>query len=248
MKHREYNTALVTGASAGIGRATVERLAKEGLKIHAVARNMEKLRALATSTGCHIHAVDVRDTAAMQNLVDRLEVDVLVNNAGLQRMTSILEDSEDDIDAQIAVNLTAVLQLVRLVMPGMVRRDRGHIINISSTAAIYRFESSSTYHAAKAGIHALSQQLRIDGYGHRVRITEICPGRTQTDLFATAVGDSLEAKERFFDGYEVLQPADIADAIAYAINAPPHVNISNIEIVSTMQVPGGLRFAKSALA
>jgi NADP-dependent 3-hydroxy acid dehydrogenase YdfG len=246
MAFSDYNTALVTGASAGIGWVVVERLRKEGLEVHALARNRERLAQLAVTTGCKYHFADVRDNAAIANVVSGLEIDVLVNNAGLQRMPSISECNEENMDVTIDVNLTAVLHLVRLVMPAMVARDRGHIINISSTAAIHRFESSSMHHAAKAGIHVLSQQRRIDGHGHRVRVTQICLSRTETNLLGTAIGgDMAEARKRFFYGYEVLQPADIADAIAFVIRVRAHANISNIEIVSTMQMPGGLRYAKS---
>ncbi len=121
---------------------------------------------------------------------------------------------------------------------------RLHIVNISSIAAIYNFGGNSIYHATKAGIHALSRQLRVDATGKRVRVTEICPGRVATDIFGHVHGDIEAARKQFIDGFELPLPSDIADAIAFAIAAPLAVNISNMEILPTLQVPGGLTTIK----
>jgi NADP-dependent 3-hydroxy acid dehydrogenase YdfG len=137
--------------------------------------------------------------------------------------------------------LRAVLHLCRLVVPGMVGRDRGHVVNISSIAGAYNFGGNSTYHATKAAVSMLSRQLRIDAFGKRVRVTEICPGRVATDIFAHVHGDSAETYERFVKGFELPEAADIANAIAFAIAAPVAVNIGHIEITPTLQVPGGLQ-------
>ena len=240
----DYKTALVTGASAGIGSVVVERLAKQGLEVHAVARDAERLGDLARRTGCVPHALDITDTAALADLVADLDVDVLINNAGVSRTGNILTADEFAIDEQVAVNLRAVLHLVRLIMPGMVERDRGHIVNISSIAAVYNFGGNTIYHATKAAVHTLSRQLRVDGYGRRVRITEICPGRVETEIFGRLLGDMEQAQREYYDGYESLKPEDIADAIEFALAAPRHVNIGNIEILPTFQVPGGLNFER----
>ena len=240
----DYKTALVTGASAGIGSVVVERLAKQGLEVHAVARDAERLGDLARRTGCVPHALDITDTAALADLVSGLDVDVLVNNAGVSRTGNILTADEFAVDEQVAVNLRAVLHLVRLIMPGMVERDRGHIVNISSIAAVYNFGGNTIYHATKAAVHTLSRQLRIDGYGRRVRITEICPGRVETEIFGRLLGDMEQAQREYYDGYESLKPEDIADAIEFALDAPRHVNIGHIEILPTFQVPGGLNFER----
>jgi NADP-dependent 3-hydroxy acid dehydrogenase YdfG len=244
MPFTDYKTALVTGASAGIGSVVVERLAKQGLEVHAVARDVERLADLARRTGCVPHAMDVTDTAALTELVRDIDVDVLVNNAGVSRTGNILTADEFAIDEQVAVNLQAVLHLVRLVMPGMVERDRGHIVNISSIAGVYNFGGNTIYHATKAAVHTLSRQLRVDGYGRRVRVTEICPGRVETEIFGRLLGDMEKARREFYDGYESLKPEDIADAIEFAINSPRHVNIGHIEILPTFQVPGGLNFER----
>lgn len=244
MPFSDYRTALVTGASTGIGAVVVERLAKQGLEVHAVARNAGRLEKLAERTGCTPHAVDVSDTAALAGLVQDLPVDVLVNNAGVSRPGNILTADEFAIDEQIAVNLQAVLHLVRLVMPGMVARDRGHIVNISSIAAVYNFGGNTIYHATKAAVHTLSRQLRVDAYGRRVRVTEICPGRVETEIFGRVLGDMEQAQREYYEGYESLKPDDIADAIEFAIDSPRHVNIGHIEILPTFQVPGGLNFER----
>ena len=248
MPFSDYQTALVTGASSGIGAAVVERLSSEGLRVHALARNAKSLAALAERTGCIAHAIDVTDLAAITRLTQQVPFDVLVNNAGVDRPKSFLNADAEDIDLLVDVNLRAVLHLCRLVVPGMVARDRGHVINISSIAGAYNFNGNSTYHATKAAVSMLSRQLRIDAFGKRVRVTEICPGRVATDIFAHVHGDSADTYERFVKGFELPQAADIANAIAFAIAAPVAVNIGHMEITPTLQVPGGLQTTRPAAA
>jgi NADP-dependent 3-hydroxy acid dehydrogenase YdfG len=244
MPFSDYRTALVTGASTGIGASVVERLAKHGLEVHAVSRNAARLDELAARTGCVPHPVDITDTAALTDLCAGLEIDVLVNNAGVSRQGTILDADAFAVDEQIAVNIAAVLHLVRLILPGMVERDLGHVVNVSSIAGVYNFGGNTIYHATKAAVHTLSRQLRVDAFGRRIRVTEICPGRVETEIFGRLLGDMEEAQRRFYDGYESLKPADVTDAIEYAIGTPRHVNIGHIEIVPTFQVPGGLEFAR----
>ena len=240
----DYKTALVTGASSGIGAAVVERLRSEGLQVHALARSAKALAVLAERTGCIAHPLDVTDLAAITRLTREIEFDVLVNNAGVDRPAPFLKAEADDIDLLVDVNLRAVLHLCRLVVPGMAARDRGHVVNISSIAGAYNFGGNSTYHATKAAVSMLSRQLRIDCFGKRVRVTEICPGRVATDIFAHVHGDSAETYERFVKGFELPQAQDIANAIAFAIAAPVAVNIGHMEITPTLQVPGGLSTAR----
>jgi NADP-dependent 3-hydroxy acid dehydrogenase YdfG len=244
MPFSDYKTALVTGASSGIGAAVVERLRHEGLEVHAIARSRDALLALAERTGCIAHVIDVTDLAALTQLTQQVKFDVLVNNAGVDKPRSILKALPEDIDLLVDVNLRAVLHLCRLVVPGMVDRDRGHVVNISSIAAAYNFGGNTTYHATKAAVSMLSRQLRIDAFGKRVRVTEICPGRVATDIFAHVHGDSKETYEKFVEGFELPQAADIANAIAFAIAAPVAVNIGHMEITPTLQVPGGLSTAR----
>jgi NADP-dependent 3-hydroxy acid dehydrogenase YdfG len=246
MPFTEYKTALVTGASTGMGAAIAELLAKRGLTVHAVARNEERLKELADRTGAVPHAVDLTDTAAVSAELGGLEVDVLINCAGVSRPGNILDSSEADLAEIIDVNLRGLLQLTRILLPGMVERDLGHIVNISSIAGVYNFYGHTAYHATKAAVHQISRQLRNDTVGKRIRVTEVCPGRVETEIFGRNMGGTPEAMEEawktFYEGYESLTTADIVDAIDYAIETPRHVNVGMIEIMPTFQVPGGLTF------
>lgn len=246
MPFADYKTALVTGASTGMGEAIAERLAKRGLTVHAVARNEERLKELADRTGAIPHVLDLTNTAALAAELGGLEVDILVNCAGVSRPGNILSSSEKDLDEIIDVNLRGLLQLTRLILPGMVERDLGHIVNVSSIAGLYNFYGHTAYHATKAAVHQISRQLRNDTVGKRIRVTEICPGRVETEIFGRNLGGSPEAMKEawntYYEGYESLTTDDIVNALDYAIETPRHVNIGMIEIMPTFQVPGGLTF------
>jgi NADP-dependent 3-hydroxy acid dehydrogenase YdfG len=249
MAFSDYRTALVTGTSSGIGAATVRHLRAEGLEVHAAGRDAARLKALSAETGCWVHAVDLSDLDALTALAKVAEFDVLVNNAGQSRRGDILGMTCEDVDTLIDVNLRAVLHLTRLIVPGMASRDRGHIVNISSIAGHYAFgenattfNSSVAYHATKAGIHSLTQQLRVDLYGTRVRVTEVSPGRVATNIFQNLNVAGSESA-RFVGEFETLQPKDIVDAIAFAVGSPSRMNVAMLEVVPTSQVVGELRFA-----
>ncbi len=245
MSFSDYKTALVTGASTGIGFAIAERLSREGLIVHGLGRSTAGLEQLAGRSGCKTHVIDVTDTAALTKLVEGMEVDIVVNNAGVSRAGNILSSNQFDIDEQIDVNLRAALQLARLTLPGMITRNLGHIVNITSIAGHYEFGGHTVYHATKAAMHTVSRQLRIDAYGSDVRVTEVCPGRVETDIFARVQKiDPAHARKEYFDDYDCPKPADIADAVAFAVGMPTHVNVGLIEITPTRQVPGGLRTGK----
>ncbi len=241
----DYRTALVTGASSGIGAATVERLCQEGVTVHALARGKDALEALAVRTGCIPHVADVSDLPTITALAESIEFDILVNNAGVDHPGSILGAAAEQVDLLVDVNLRAVLQLCRLVVPGMAARNRGHVVNISSIAASYHFGGNATYHATKAAVHMLSRQLRVDLFGKLVRVTEICPGRVATDIFAHVHGDTPEVRAKYLDGFLLPEAKDIADTIAFALAAPLAVNVGHIEIMPTLQVPGGLQTARA---
>ncbi|MBU3738082.1 MAG: SDR family oxidoreductase [Rhodoferax sp.] len=241
MPFSDYKTALVTGASSGMGAAIVRRLRAEGLEVHALARSRDSLMTLAGETGCIPHVMNVVDLPALTRLCGEVGFDVLVNNAGVDRPRKLLQSLPDDVDLLVDVNLRAVLHLCRLVVPGMVARDRGHVINISSIAGAYHFGGNSIYHATKAAVSMLSNQLRLDAFGKRVRVTEICPGRVATDIFAHVHGDSKETYERFIEGFELPVAEDIANAVAFVIAQPVAVNIGHLEITPTLQVMGGLQ-------
>jgi NADP-dependent 3-hydroxy acid dehydrogenase YdfG len=245
MADQPYVRAVVTGASSGIGAAVVERLCKAGLEVHAVARDAKRLAALAERTGCIPQPVSVTDTSAMAALFEHHEIDVLVNNAGQSRTGNLRDTTDDDIDALVDVNLRAVLHVTHAALKGMVARNRGHVVNLSSIAGHYAFPGGNTvYHATKAGVHSLSRQLRCDLFGTRIRITEVSPARVETEVFGRLLGDMAEAQKRYYDEYESLLPGDIADAIAFAVLAPQRMNVSFMEVLPTMQVVGGLNFAK----
>ncbi|MEV8145225.1 SDR family oxidoreductase [Specibacter sp. NPDC078709] len=252
MSFSDYSTALVTGASTGMGAAITERLVKRGLTVHAVARNEERLAELADRTGAIPHVLDLTDTAALTAMVSELKLDVLVNCAGVSRPGNILTSSESDIDELIDVNLRGLLQLTRLVLPGMVERDLGHIVNISSIAGLYNFFGHTAYHATKAAVHQVSRQLRNDTMGKRIRVTEICPGRVETEIFGRNMGGSQEAMqeawETYYEGYESLTTDDIVNAVDYAVETPRHVNVGMLELMPTFQVPGGLTFDRRKAA
>jgi NADP-dependent 3-hydroxy acid dehydrogenase YdfG len=244
-----YRTALVTGASSGIGAATVRRLRAEGLEVHALARDVCRLASLSAETGCHARAVDMNDLHGLTRLASASEFDVLINNAGQSRRSNILDTAPDDVDTLVDVNLRAVLHLTQLIVPGMAQRNRGHVVNVSSIAGHYAFgenattfNSSVAYHATKSGIHSLSQQLRIDLYGTCVRVTEVSPGRVATSIFQNQnATDNPNA--RFVGAFETLQSEDIAEAITFAVGASARMNVAMIEIVPMFQVVGELRFA-----
>ena len=244
MPFSDYKTALVTGASSGMGAAIVERFCREGLQVHALARSADALHELAARTGCIPQVMDVSDLQAVTRLTEQVQFDILVNNAGVNQPGSILTAKASDIDLQMDVNLQAAMHLVRLIVPGMVARHCGHVVNVTSIAGIYNFGGNTTYHVTKAGLHTLSRQLRVDVTGKRVRGTEICPGRVATDIFGHVLGDIEAARKEFIDGFELPLASDIADAIAFAIAAPRAMNISNMEILPTLQVPGGLTTIK----
>ncbi len=243
---RSYSSALVTGASGLVGQAIVKKMCAAGMTVHAVSRNAETLKQLSIQTGCVSHAIDITDTSAITELAASLEIDVLVNNAGVAKPGSITNGSLEDIDEQINVNIRSIMHFAHLLLPGMMARDCGHIVSIGSMSGHYNFAGNAAYHATKSAIHMLSRQLRIDLFGHRVRVTEITPGRIKTEMFSKALGKTIkEADQQFFDGFEPLLPDDIAAAVYYAVSAPPHVNVSHIELLPTMQVPGGVQIAKS---
>jgi len=242
----DYRIALVTGASSGIGRAVAVALAERGLEVHAVARRGDILAQLEKESGCHPHAVDVSDAKALEAMCDGLEVDVLVNAAGMALGYKPVHEQGDiaDFDVMLDVNVTACLRFLRLVLPGMVERDRGHIVNLGSMWGLYPVGGATTYATVKGAVHQLSQCLRVDLLGRRVRVTEICPGRVETSFHGTALGDSEAAHKIFYEGKESLSAGDVTDSILFALEAPAHVNISMIEISPLMQAPSGVTFAQ----
>ncbi|MDW3218969.1 MAG: SDR family oxidoreductase [Acidimicrobiales bacterium] len=235
--------ALVTGASSGIGEATARHLRTAGFTVHAVARRADRLASLADASGCTPHTLDVRDFAAINDLVASIgAVDVLVNNAGLGRMEHPLAETRiEDIETTIQTNVTALMVATRAVLPGMIERRRGHVVNIGSMSGLYPLASAS-YGASKGAVHRLSTNLRMELRGTGVRVTEICPGRVTTEFYDVAIDDP-EQRARLKDtGVDEVTSDDVAASILHAVLAPARVNINRIEIQPTEQVYGGMHF------
>ncbi len=245
MALEDYSTALVTGASSGIGAAVVRSLRARGLTVHALARRQKRLDSLADETGCIPHALDVRDTKRVFELISGLGADISVNNAGLGRGYGNLHEARlEDIDTTIDTNVRAALHVLRACLPGMLSRNRGHVVNMSSVAALYPLVSP-VYGASKGAVHRLSQNLRLELAGSRVRVTEICPGRVSTEFFDVAIDDPARRAAIKETGINELTAQDIADAIVYALDAPWRVNVSLIELQPTEQVFGGMKIHPS---
>lgn len=242
----DYTSALVTGASSGIGAAVVRSLCTHGLTVHAMARRRERLDALAEETGCVAHVQDLRDTARTFEIISALDADIVVNNAGLGRgFGNLYEAKLEDIDNTIDTNVRAAIHVLRAALPGMVARNRGHVVNLSSVAGLYPLPFT-IYGASKGALHRLSQNLRLELAGSRIRLTEICPGRVSTEFFDVAV-DDLETRAAMKEtGISVLQAEDIADSIVYALDAPWRVNVSLIELQPTEQIFGGANMVPSS--
>ncbi len=234
----DYRTALVTGATSGIGAAVAKALAGRGLTVHAAARRRERLEELAAGSGCVAHAVDVRDRAAVQAAFGGLEIDVLVNCAGVGLAFSGLHKAApEDIEATLATNVLGSAQVLRAVTPGMVARGRGHVVNIGSIFGLHAC-GSAVYGASKGAIHLMSQNLRLELAGTGLRVTEVCPGRTDTEFLGISRGGAEGAKA-LTSGFEIITAEDVSESVLFALDAPWRVNVSLIELTPTEQVPGG---------
>ncbi|MEM8647814.1 MAG: SDR family oxidoreductase [Pseudomonadota bacterium] len=238
MPANNYKTALVTGASSGIGAAATRSLSEAGFKVTALARRQDRLDALAEETGCEPLVLDLKDTDAVYAALKGLEVDVLVNNAGLGRgYEGFLESTPDEINEMIELNMAAAIHVTHAVLSGMVERGRGHMVHIGSIAGLYPL-GFPVYGATKGGLHRFAQHLRMELKGSGVRQTEICPGRIATEFFDTAFKTEAD-RMAFMAGFEALKAEDVVAAIMYAIGTPQHVNVSLIELTPTQQMPGG---------
>ena len=239
MSDTNYKTALVTGATSGIGMATAIKLSEAGIKVIATGRRLEKLKALKSKISCEIIELDIRDQDKIYSSLENLEIDILVNNAGVDLGgRRIIKKDPKDINTTTDTNVTSFLHVLRAVVPGMVNRKRGHIINIGSIAGLYPM-ASSVYGGSKGAVHLINQNLRLELSGTGVRATEICPGRVKTEFFDVAFSDNPQKKEEMMSGLTLLTQEDIADAIMFALKAPWRMNVSLIEITPTEQVPGG---------
>ncbi|KRE14484.1 hypothetical protein ASE66_14035 [Bosea sp. Root483D1] len=236
-----YRTALVTGASRGIGAAICSRLTGMGLTVYGVARSREALADVVDEFGVVPVVADVRDTDAILAGLAEAEIDVLINNAGMvATVKPLYEQSAQEIAETIAVNLTAPMLLMRALLSGMVARRRGHVVNITTTAARGVLAGTSAYGGAKAGLAHACRSLRYDLAGSNVRVTDLAPGRVETEIYLRAFGGDRERlNETMYGHVRALQPQDIAATIAAVLSLPQHVDVTEIEISPTDQAVGG---------
>lgn len=237
----------VTGASAGIGRECARRFAREGRDLILAARRLQRLeelkRELVEAHGVQVRVgeLDVRDRGAVEEFVSRLESEgrvpeVLVNNAGLAAGKSPLhEGAFDDWDRMIDTNVTGLLNVSRFVVPLMVRRDRGHVVNMGSIAGHMVYPGGNVYNATKFAVRALTQAMNVDLVDTRVRVSCISPGAVETEFSEVRFHGDEERAEQVYEGYRPLGPEDVADAVAYVVNAPPHVSVHDLVIMPTAQ-------------
>jgi 3-hydroxy acid dehydrogenase / malonic semialdehyde reductase len=238
--------AFVTGASGGIGAAVARRLAKGGASIVLAARRTERLETLAQTleVPAHVVTLDVSKREEVCAAVAELppefaDVDVLVNCAGgALGLEPAYEASLDDWGAMIGSNVEGVVHVTRALLPGMVARDRGHIVNIGSVAGTYPYPGGNVYGAAKAFVAQCSLNLRADLIGKNVRVSLIEPGMVETDFSLFRFKGDAEKAAAVYRGLHALGADDIANAVQYCVAAPPHVNVNRLELMPTMQAFG----------
>lgn len=232
-------TAVVTGASSGIGRATARRLAADGWRVLAVARREDRLASLAAETGCLTHAVDVTSDSSVAGLVDRVDelfggsLNAVVNIAGGALGTERIEDADiEQWRAMYETNVLGTLRVTRALLPALRASGRGDVLVLSSTAADAAYEGGGGYNAAKAGERMIAGALRLELNGERIRVIEIAPGMVRTEEFSLVrLGGDRAAADRVYDGVEQpLTAEDCADVIAYALGAPHHVNLDLVTV------------------
>jgi 3-hydroxy acid dehydrogenase/malonic semialdehyde reductase len=237
-------TVLITGASSGIGKACAHAFAAKGAKLLLAARREDKLQALAaelTPSPTRIVTLDVRDAAAVQSAIDALPgewaaIDILVNNAGLSRgLDPVYEGKIDDWDEMIDTNVKGLLYVTRAVVPGMVARGTGHVINLGSTAGEMTYPGGAVYCATKAAERAINDGLRIDLLKTPLRVTTVDPGMVETEFSSIRFHGDNDRAAKVYQNLTPLQPEDVADTIVWAATQPVHVNIARILITSTDQ-------------
>ena len=242
-------TVLVTGATAGFGQAVARRFVRDGHRVIATGRRADRLEALRAELGASLlpFPLDVTDAAAVAGLPASLpsawqEVDVLVNNAGLALGVAPAQSASlQDWETMVATNVTGLMRMTHTLLPGMVERDHGHIVNVSSTAARYPYPGGNIYGASKAFVTHLSANLKADLVGTGVRITDLEPGLVGGSEFsAIRFGGDAEKARAVYAGTIPLSPEDIAEAVAWVVGLPSHVNINRLEMMPTCQGPGPL--------
>jgi NADP-dependent 3-hydroxy acid dehydrogenase YdfG len=238
-------TILITGATSGFGAACARRFASAGWRLVLTGRRRERLHRLQAELGDAVAAAlvfDVRERRAVAAALQGLpEIDVLLNNAGLALgLESAWQAELDDWDTMVDTNIKGVMYCTRALLPGMVTRNRGHIINIGSTAGNWPYPGGHVYGATKAFVQQFSRNLRADLLGTRVRVTNLEPGMAESEFSQVRFkGDEQRAAE-VYQGAEPLRPEDIAEIVFFVANLPSHVNINALEVMSVDQAWGPL--------
>jgi 3-hydroxy acid dehydrogenase / malonic semialdehyde reductase len=241
------NIVFVTGASSGIGRATAIAFAREGCRLLLCARNLDRLEDLQptlTSAGAqsvHVFRLDVQDRQAVNSALAALpaewaSIDILVNNAGLSRgFIKLQDDDPQNWEEMIDTNVKGLLYVTRAVVPGMVARNRGHVINLGSTAGHQTYANGAVYCATKAAEKAISEGLKIDLIGTPVRVTSVDPGMVETNFSSVRFRGDEERAAKVYQNITPLQPEDVAETIVWTATRPAHVNIHTVVMTTIDQ-------------
>ncbi|MBW4577439.1 MAG: SDR family oxidoreductase [Aphanothece sp. CMT-3BRIN-NPC111] len=243
---------LITGASSGIGAACAQAFASSGAKLLLVARRKERLEQLAAELkqkfSCQLHLLplDVRDRAGVESALSALPapwlgVDVLINNAGLSRgLDKLHEGSIQDWEEMIDTNVKGLLYITRQIVPGMVSRGKGHVVNLGSIAGHQTYPGGNVYCASKAAVRAISEGLKQDLLGTPVRVTSVDPGMVETEFSEVRFHGDTERAKNVYKGLTPLTPEDIADVVFFCVTRPANVNISEVLLVPTDQATATL--------
>ncbi|MDX2163895.1 MAG: SDR family oxidoreductase [Gammaproteobacteria bacterium] len=237
----------ITGASSGIGKACAEQFAAEGAKLILTARRVERLEQLSAeltakhNTAVLCIALDVQDQKNVASTIEKLpadwkNIDILINNAGKALSTNKIQDGElDDWEDMIDTNIKGLLYVSRAILPGMVTRNAGHVFNISSTAGHHNYPNGNVYCATKHAVRSLSESMRLDLNGTKIRVTDIAPGMVHTEFSEVRwKGDKARADD-FYKNMTPLTAHDVADSIVFCATRPAHVNIAELVIYPTDQ-------------
>ncbi len=240
-------TALITGATAGIGEACAHLLARMGVHLVLAARRRDRLAALAAELEREhgeeplVHELDVRDRTAVNDFAAWLDdrgvaIDILVNNAGLSRGLDNLQDgSHQDWDEMIDTNIKGLLNVTRAILPRMIARDTGHVVNLGSIAGHMVYPKGNVYCATKYAVKALTEAANIDLVGTRVRMSSVDPGMVETEFSLVRFRGDGDRASTVYAGVQPLVAEDIADNICYVLNTPPHVNVQHMVVMPTAQ-------------
>jgi NADP-dependent 3-hydroxy acid dehydrogenase YdfG len=230
-------TALVTGASSGIGAATVRSLAAAGFDVVGAARRLERVEEVTQEVGGRALRLDVTDPDSVAKVAEALpDLSVLINNAGgALGLEPIAEADEDNWREMYGSNVMGVMRVTKALLPALERSGNGHIVVIGSVAGVEVYPGGGGYTAAKHAAHAVAKTLRLELLGKPIRVSEIAPGMVETEFSLTRFGGDEEKAAKVYEGTNPLSAEDVADAIAYVVTRPPHVDIDYLSIKPTHQ-------------